>query len=63
MIPVIHFRVEATRHEDGWMVCVPAFDLVAHADSWGEVESVAREVIAGEMEMAADAVAVKVYTE
>jgi hypothetical protein len=46
MAAVNTYRAEVTREDGWWMIRIPELDLLTQAMSWGEVETMARGVIA-----------------
>ena len=52
------YRADVTREDGWWMIRVPDLELVTQAASWGEVEAMARGVIAAVRDVALDEIAV-----
>lgn len=55
------WRAEVTREDGWWMIHIPELDLLTQAESWTEVESMGRGVIAADQDLAMSAVAVDVH--
>jgi hypothetical protein len=55
------WRAEVTREDGWWMILVPELDLTTQAESWNEVDYMARGVIAADQDLQMSAVGVELY--
>lgn len=53
------YRAEVYREDGWWMVRIPSLDLLTQAETWTEVERMARGVIAADQDLAMADVAVE----
>lgn len=54
------YHVEVTREDGWWMAYVPDLDVLTQAHSWGEVELMARDIVAAVLDVDIDTIAVEV---